>query len=248
MADRSLVSKDLVIRGLDDDGIRHMLDVLGGRGARWMIGSIDGKLQAVWPPDGSVEPVDDPAEFCKARSSIGVLFPDDQVDAFCQRFPDATDHVQILRIAGLVAPVLTDLHSGLTGIHYDLQPAPRTRQIINLFGRFLPKDKAVALRLNPESGDPVCLYVRFDGNRRISELVGGQAWPGNVQQGGSLKKLGSLGAPVDVGITGTPAAVRGLFEERLNRQGWAALFKSGDLQLDPCPMPIKVALKAARIL
>lgn len=250
MADRSLVSKDLRVEAFNNAELAMLLAWLArpNSGHRWVLGRPEGKLEAVWPNDGKRLPANDAEAFCREQKAIGVEFPGDTVKDFFRRFVDADDTTALMQVAGIVAPVLPNLHQQVRGLNgYNLKPAAKTQTLINLLGRFLPKDRAIAI-LSEIDGKKIGLYVVFNNRREIERVVGVSRWPAHVVQGGPLKDLSVLGRPVDVGIRITADAFRGLFEDKLNRAGYAKLFKKGDIVLDPLPLAPKLALKAAMII
>lgn len=250
MADRALVSSELIVEAFDDHALSLLLNWISrpGAGQRWVIGRQGSVWRAVWPQDGATVTVDDPERFCRERGDIGFALPGDSLQAFCRRFKDASDITALMRVAGAVAPVLPNLHAEVYGLNgYDLRPAAKSQTLINLFGRFLPKHRAIAI-VTEVDGVKSGLYAGFNGRREIERVVGMAAWPRHVVEGGPLKDLQVLGLPVEIGIRITADAFRGLFEDKLNRAGYAKLFKRRDIVLDPLPLAPKLALKAARIV
>lgn len=250
MAVRRIVSERLCVRDFGAADLDRLLEWVTrpGSGSRWVIGDWGEGLKAVWPLDGTVEPVDDPEQFCAARNQIGILLPSDVPRQFMARFPDVADRpVDLMRVAGIVAPFMRDLHPEVRGIRYDMEPSANTRRLINVLGRFLPKGHAIAIQSAVEGGQ-VGLYVLFNARRQMETIIGLAGWPDQVVAGGPMRRLESLGGSVDVGIRITAHAFRELLEGRLNRQGYAALFRAGDIQLDPLPLAPRLALKAARII
>jgi len=247
MSNRALVSRRLTVRCVDDAELALLLEWVNrpGSGERWVASSTPSGVTMIWPPDGTIEPIDDFAGFVRGRGQIGFIF--DDFSTFRDRFIDASDIALLMRVAGIIAPVIPDLHPTVRGVDYELHPSDKTQRLINLLGRFLPKSKAIALQTEVD-GQPVGLYVRFNKHRHIIEVVGTRHWPQEVIDGASLKKLAVLGAPVEVGIRITTDAFASLFTQHLNRAGYAHLFKIGDIVLDPLPLAPKLALKAARIL
>lgn len=251
MADRSLVSKDLRVEAFNNAELNMLLAWLSrpNSGNRWVLGRPDGKLEAVWPINGKRLPAQDAEAFCREHHALGLEFEADSVKDFCRRFVDADDTTALMQVAGIVAPVLPNLHPGqVRGLNgYTLKPAAKTQTLINLFGRFLPKDKAIAI-LSSIEGKKIGLYVVFNSRREMERVVGISRWPKHVVEGGPLKDLNILGRPVEIGIRITADAFRGLFEDKLNRAGYAKLFKKGEIVLDPLPLAPKLALKAAMII
>ena len=138
MSDRSLVSPALRIVGVGDKELDALLELVAGpsRGARWVAGQLDQRTVALWPPDGRLEEVQDPKAFIAAQDEPGFVFPGGELEAFLARFPEVANQVGLLQVAGIVAPVIPNLHPRVGGVNYDLAPAPGTQRVINIFGRF----------------------------------------------------------------------------------------------------------------
>ena len=244
------VHPDLRIDGFSDADLLGFLDGLAprsgpGRYAAWPDG--DG-WQMVRIGTDEVIRSDDPAAVCDKAGVVGVRFDAAGFQAFRARFPRDLAVTTVGRVAALIAPVLPDLHPGTVhGLGWDLKPADRTRRVLEIAGRFLPKERAVAARLAPPAR-PRGIALVFDRRRQLVHVVGPQDWPESVLNGATLADLKpAIGCPVEVGLDVGPAGLHALLFERLNRAAFADLFAAGELHLEPLPLAARLALKAARL-
>lgn len=244
------VAPELKVEGFSNDDLSALLAAIAERGGA-------GRF-AAWPHEDRWAMVrvgvpdrittDDPERICAEAGVVGVRFDAEGFAAFSRRFEPAVEPTLIGRVAALVAPLLPDLHrSHVTGIHWRLEPADRTRRILDLAGRFLPKGRIVAIRFAPPAGLRGLALV-FDARRRVVRVVGPAVWPRSVLDGGALAGLKTLGGPIEIGLDVTADGLQALLHERLNKQRFAALFGAGDLHLEPLPLAARLALKAARIV
>lgn len=244
------VAPELKVEGFSNDDLSALLAAIAERGGpgRFAAWPHEGRwaMARVGVPDAIM--ADDPEGVCAEAGVVGVRFDAEGFAAFSRRFDPAIEPALIGRFAALVAPLLPDLHGGhVTGIRWRLEPADRTRRILDLAGRFLPKGRIVAVRLAPPAGLRGLALV-FDAQRHVTRVVGPAVWPRTVLDGGALAGLKTLGGPVEIGLDVTAAGLQALLHERLNKQGFAALFGAGDLHLEPLPLAARLALKAARIV
>lgn len=244
------VHPELRVEGFADDDLLAFLDSLTPR-------SGPGRF-AAWPEEGAWRMAragadvdvrtDDPTAVCRQAATVGVQFDAEGFAAFRARFSADLPVTTVGRIAALIGPVLPDLHPRrVQGIGWDMQPAERTRRIMDIAGRFLPKEHAVAARLAPPTR-PRGIALVFDRRRLLIRVVGPLGWPESVRNGATLSDLKPmLGCGVDVGLDIGAAGLQALLYERLNRTAFAGLFAAGELRLDPLPLAARLALKAARI-
>ncbi len=244
------VHPDLRIEGFSDADLLGFLDGLAPRGgpgryAAWPKGEGWHMVRA-----GSADEThsDDPAAVCGEAGVAGVCFDTEGFEAFLSRFPNDMAHTTVGRLAALIAPVLPDLHPGaVRGLGWDLKPADRTQRILEIASRFLPKERAVAVRL-ASPARPRGIALIFDRRRLLVRVAGPQAWPESVLNGATLADLKpAIGCPVEVGLDIGSAGLHALLFEQLNRAAFADLFAAGELRLDPLPLAARLALKAARL-
>jgi hypothetical protein len=112
-----------------------------------------------------------------------------------------------------------------------------------VLARFFPKSKALALRYQPRPGAEAGLYVEFNGRRQIARLIGQDAWP-DAARSGDLGALRALGPPVEIGGSLSFEGGRRLIAGGLHRNDYAALFRAGDVRIDPAPLALRLAMKA----
>jgi len=247
---KGLVAEALMVEAVDEEALQQLLAMVMAphrANRRVWFPAGEGAI-GVWPPDGGRVQADGPHVGAASRDEPAVVFDADAWSAFCARFRAPAAPETLARVAGLVAPLLPALHpEHVTGVNYALAPGPRARRLLAIVGKFLPKRKAVALVLEPEAGRPLGLYIAFNARRCVAHIVGHPNWPQSPEETGAFKALGRLGTPVEIGVRLTARGTDQLLHAHLNRRGFGALVRAGDLRFEPLPLGVKMALKAAGI-
>jgi hypothetical protein len=209
-----------------------------GGGRRWIfVQRGDGRYEGYFPPTGEEVEVMDWVEFLLGRGESGILFSLSEFENFLSRLPDGVPREVVGRFAGFLAPLLPDLYEDLQGFSYNFRPSSRNQIVVDTAKLFFPKGKGVYL-LFPYKGKEIGLVFFFNNRGEIQEVFG-------VPEGNfPAKKVD--GKEIYLGIRISDSAFHYITSQRSLKE-LGKYLSSGDILLDPVPVPLRVALKARRL-
>jgi len=238
-----LLSPNFRVVGVSDEELENLFEALsrGGGGDRWIFVFREGGYEGIHGRTGRIERTEDPLRFVQAIGARGVLFEKGKEEGIRGRFPDVKEPWLVYRLLAYLAPLLPDFAPGAQGLNYNFEPSERNRMVIGVLRRFLPRNRSIVLSF-PQKGVPYGLYLEFDSHRALEKVIGARSWPFLPRDEREIQKLGTLGAPVELGIYLTEEGMERILRDGLRGGVLKELMKKRELRLDPLPLALRMAL------